>query len=136
MTVLVVIPPSILSVAPFLAQTNGSDAAVAGIAGLISMLGVFGFFVAFIYSIVLFFLPFMVWKCLRRLTSIRDDVRGMRQELIAATRQRTSTAPAALQRMATLPVAPSLPVPPAAQPNWMSQDIKDIKPIMRDYEEK
>jgi hypothetical protein len=72
----------ILTATPVLAQSSGSDAAT-GLAGLIGMFGFFGFLVALIYSIALFCLPFIVWKCLRRLTDIRDDIRGLRKELAA-----------------------------------------------------
>lgn len=72
----------ILAATPVLAQSS-SDAAATGLAGLISMFGLFGFLVALIYGIALFCLPFIVWKCLRRLTDIRDDIRGLRKELTA-----------------------------------------------------
>jgi hypothetical protein len=82
MKFLVVLFAVILTATPALAQGGGSDAA-SGLAGLIGMFGFFGFLVALIYSIVLFCLPFIVWGCLRRLTSIRDDIRGLRKELAA-----------------------------------------------------
>ena len=64
----------------FIAQSS-SDAAATGVAGLVGMLGLAGFLVALVYSILLFFLPFMVWGCLRRLTSIRDDIRALRSDI-------------------------------------------------------
>ncbi|HXM04229.1 MAG TPA: hypothetical protein VN939_16585 [Chthoniobacterales bacterium] len=73
----------ILAATPVLAQSGGGDAAATGLAGLISMFGLFGFLVALVYSVLLFLLPFIVWKCLRRLTSIRDEIRGFREELAA-----------------------------------------------------
>ena len=78
---------------PVFAQSSGGDAAATGLAGLMGMLGQFGFVVAFFYSVVLFLLPFMVWKCLRRLTSIRDDVRGFRQEITALAKRISVTPP-------------------------------------------
>jgi hypothetical protein len=71
-----------LTATPVLAQSSSGDAAT-GFAGLIGMFGFFGFLVALIYSIALFCLPFIVWKCLTRLTDIRDDIRGLRKELAA-----------------------------------------------------
>jgi hypothetical protein len=72
----------ILTATPALAQSSGSDAAT-GLAGLIGMFGLFGFLLALVYSVLLFLLPFMVWGCLKRLTDIRDDIRGLRKELAA-----------------------------------------------------
>jgi len=66
---------------PVFGQGSGSGAAATGIAGLIGMFGLFGFLLALVYSVLLFLLPFMVWDCLKRLTSIRDDVRAIRLEL-------------------------------------------------------
>jgi hypothetical protein len=92
MKFLVAILAVILTATPVLAQSSGSDAAATGITGLIGMFGVFGFLLALVYSILLFLLPFMVWGCLRRLTSIRDEIRGFRKE-ITALATRTSVAP-------------------------------------------
>jgi hypothetical protein len=77
----------ILTATPVLAQSTGSDAA-SGLAGLMGI----GFIVALVYSIALFCLPFIVWKCLRRLTDIRDDIRGLRKEL-AEVSTRVSSVP-------------------------------------------
>jgi hypothetical protein len=122
---------------PVVAQSSG-DAAGAGLAGLIGMFGVFGFLLALFYSVVLFCLPFMVWGCLKRLTDIRDESRSLRRDL-AAMSQKVSVAPATMVRpspAAIVQPAPVTPVPPAPAPKWMSQNVADIKPIMRDFEEK
>ena len=68
---------------PVFAQSSSdaASAAGAGLAGLIGMFGVFGFLLALFYSILLFCLPFMVWGCLKRLTDIRDEIRGFRKDL-------------------------------------------------------
>jgi hypothetical protein len=123
---------------PVFAQSSGGDAAASGIAGLVGMFGIFGFRVALFYSILLFCLPFMVWGCLKELTDIRDDIRGLRKDLTKMS-QKVSTAPATLVQPAPAAIAqpaPAMPVPPAPPPKWMSQNVADIKPIMRDYEEK
>jgi len=92
MRVLLIVAAISLST-PVFAQTSSSEAAATGLVGLMGMLGLFGFVVAFFYSVVLFFLPFMVWKCLRRLTSIRDDVRRFRQEITTLAKQVGVTSP-------------------------------------------
>src|ERR1700739_3039825 len=127
MALLVAIPPIILAATSFLAQSSGSDAAVAGMAGLMGMLGVFGFVVALIYSIVLFFLPFVVWKCLRRLTSIRDDIRGFRQE-IKELATRTSAVP--LTATAGASVSP----PPATAEQYQMNDISKLQRLVKENE--
>jgi hypothetical protein len=79
------------------------------------MFGLFGFLVALIYSILLFLLPFIVWGCLRRLTSIRDDVRGLRKELALATR--TTVAP-----------------PPGDQ--YQVRDVSNLQRLVKENEQK
>jgi hypothetical protein len=80
---------------PVFAQSSGGDAATGGaaLAGLSGMFGLFGFVIALVYSILLFFLPFMVWGCLTKLTSIRDDIRGLRKEITALATRMTVSPP-------------------------------------------
>src|SRR5690242_9549024 len=90
-TVIVTVMPT-----PVFAQSSGSDAAATGgaaLAGLIGMFGIFGFILAVVYSILLFFLPFMVWGCLTKLTSIRDDIRGFRKDLAELTKRMNGAPP-------------------------------------------
>jgi hypothetical protein len=120
MRVLVVISPIILAATPVLAQSSGSDAAAAGgaaLAGLVGVFGLFWFFVALVYSVVFFFLPFMVWKCLRRLTSIRDDIRGFRQEITALA--------------ARMSAAPPLPATPG---QYHVNDVSNLQRLVKENE--
>ena len=98
----------ILTATPALAQGSSGDATT-GIAGLIGMFGLFGFLLALVYSIVLFFLPFMVWKCLRRLTDIRDDTRALRRDIVALAQKPV---------LASASVAPALPPTPVSSKKW------------------
>jgi hypothetical protein len=87
MTVLVAIPPIVVSTVPFLAQSSD------GVAGLLGMFGIFGFLVVLFYGVLLFFLPFIVWGCLVKLTNIRDDIRGFRKDLRELTKRTNSATP-------------------------------------------
>ena len=73
----------ILKATPALAA-GSSDVAAGGL-GLLSLFGV-------VNAIVLFFLPFMVWGCLVKLTDIRNDIRGLRKDF-AAYRASTQNRP-------------------------------------------
>ena len=117
MKFLVAIFAVILTATPVLAQSSGSDAAT-GLAGLLGMFGLFGFLVALVYSIVLFCLPFIVWKCLRRLTDIRDDIRGLRKELASAPR---------------MSVAQPLPSTGA---QYQMNDVSNLQRLVKENEEK
>jgi hypothetical protein len=116
MKFLVAILAVILTVTPVVAQSSGSDAAATGIAGLIGMFGIFGFLLALVYSTLLLFLPFMVWGCLRRLTSIRDEIRGFRKELASATRMSVA------------------PTPPSTGEQHQVRDVSNLRRLVKENE--
>lgn len=94
-----------LAATPVFAQSSTSDAAF-GLAGIFGMLGLFGVILGMIYSVLLFFLPFMVLGCLNKLTSIRDDIRGLRKDLAAMRGDAPAAEPSLRQTTKSTSIAP------------------------------
>jgi hypothetical protein len=91
-----------------------ADSSTAAAGGILAFLTLGAAIFGIIYSILLFFVPFMLWGCLRRLTDIRDILAGQPSRagnlgIVKSHSEKSSTVPE-------------------------RTDVRELKRVMRDFE--